>query len=294
MKFTPKNIEENVNVSKTHPLVEFGWLLGGLLLLVLILYLLLGVATDIAVAKIPVSVEVWLGEHFVDRMDALENEPLQRIIQPLLDNLPADSPLREYDFYVQMVDNEQINALALPGGQIVVFSGLVEQAESENEVAMVLAHELGHFAHRDHLRRLGRGLGLTVAAIVLFGEDSAVSNLASKFFLVGESHYSREQESAADRFGLELLVAGYGHAGGATDFFARVGKDAGSRIPYLLASHPHPGDRVRELQGLIVAHGYRVDAVIPLGQDLLEDLSANKGSQGMEPASTAGRQASRF
>ena len=287
MKFTPKNIEENVNVSKTHPLVEFGWLLGGLLLLVLILYLLLGVATDIAVAKIPVSVEVWLGEHFVDRMDALENEPLQRLIQPLLDNLPADSPLREYDFYVQMVDNEQINALALPGGQIVVFSGLVEQAESENEVAMVLAHELGHFAHRDHLRRLGRGLGLTVAAIVLFGEDSAVSNLASKFFLVGESHYSREQESAADRFGLELLVAGYGHAGGATDFFARVGKDAGSRVPYLLASHPHPDDRVRELQGLIAANGYRVDAVVPLGQDLLDVLPVGEECRKESPGATA-------
>jgi predicted Zn-dependent protease len=272
VKFTPKNIAENVNVSKTHPLAEFGWLLGGLLLLVLILYLLLGVATDIAVTKIPVSAEVWLGEHFVDRMDAREKEPLQRLIQPLLDNLPVDSPLREYDFYVQMVANDQINALALPGGQIVVFSGLIEQAESENEVAMVLAHELGHFAHRDHLRRLGRGLGLTVAAIVLFGEDSAVSNLASKFFLVGESHYSREQESAADRFGLELLVASYGHAGGATDFFARVGKDAGSRVPYLLASHPHPDDRVRELQGLITANGYRVDAVVPLGRDLLEVL----------------------
>lgn len=287
MKFTPKNIEENVNVSKTHPLAEFGWLLGGLLLLVLILYLLLGVATDIAVAKIPVSVEVWLGEHFVDRMDARENEPLQRLIQPLLDNLPADSPLREYDFYVQMVDNEQINALALPGGQIVVFSGLVEQAESENEVAMVLAHELGHFAHRDHLRRLGRGLGLTVAAIVLFGEDSAVSNLASKFFLVGESHYSREQESAADRFGLELLVAGYGHAGGATDFFARVGKDAGSRVPYLLASHPHPDDRVGELQGLIAANGYRVDAVVPLGQDLLDVLSFGEECRKESPGATA-------
>lgn len=287
MKFTPKNIEENVNVSKTHPLAEFGWLLGGLLLLVLILYLLLGVATDIAVAKIPVSVEVWLGEHFVDRMDARENEPLQRLIQPLLDNLPADSPLREYDFYVQMVDNEQINALALPGGQIVVFSGLVEQAESENEVAMVLAHELGHFAHRDHLRRLGRGLGLTVAAIVLFGEDSAVSNLASKFFLVGESHYSREQESAADRFGLELLVAGYGHAGGATDFFARVGKDAGSRVPYLLASHPHPDDRVGELQGLIAANGYRVDAVVPLGQDLLDVLPFGEECRKESPGATA-------
>jgi len=282
VKFTPKHIDGNVNVSKTHPLAELGWLAGGLMLLVLIFCLLLSVSTDIAVAKTPVSAEVWLGEHFIGRMDALENEPLQRLLQPLLDNLPADSPLHEYHFTAQVVENEQINALALPGGHIVVFSGLLEQAESENEVAMVLAHELGHFAHRDHLRRLGRGLGLTVAAFLLFGQDSAASDLASKFFLVSESHYSREQESAADRFGLELLVAGYGHAGGATDFFARVGQDAGSRIPYLLASHPHPDDRVRELQGLIAANGYRVDAVIPLGKDLQEKFPVGEECPGEE------------
>ena len=287
MKFTPKHIEGNVNVSKTHPLAELGWLVGGLMLLVLIFYLLLGVSTDIAVAKIPVSAEVWLGEYFIGGMDALESEPLQKLLQPLLDNLPADSPLHEYHFHAQVAENEQINALALPGGHIVVFSGLLEQAESENEVAMVLAHELGHFAHRDHLRRLGRGLGLTVAAIMLFGQDSVASDLASKFFLVSESHYSREQESAADRFGLELLVAGYGHAGGATDFFARVGKDAGSRIPYLLASHPHPDDRVRELQELIAANGYRVDAVIPLGKDLQEGLPVREDASFEEPVSGA-------
>ena len=294
MKFTPKHIEGNVNVSKTHPLAELGWLVGGLLLLVMILYLVLGVSTDIAVAKIPVSAEVWLGEYFIDGLDAHENEPLQRLLQRLLDNLPSDSPLHAYTFSAQLVESEQINALALPGGRIMVFSALLEQAESENEVAMVLAHELGHFAHRDHLYRLGRGLGVTVAAIMLFGKDSAASALASKLFLVGDSHYSREQESAADRFGLELLVASYGHAGGATDFFARVGEGAGSRVPYLLASHPHPDDRVRELQGLIAANGYRIDAAIPLAQDLPEDLPLSKESPGKEPVSAEGRQTSRL
>ena len=130
MKFTPKHIEGNVNVSKTHPLAELGWLVGGLVLLAMIFYLSLGVSTDIAVAKIPVSAEVWLGEHFIGRMDALENESLQRLLQPLLDRLPADSPLHEYRFHAQVVESEQINALALPGGHIVVFSGLLEQADA--------------------------------------------------------------------------------------------------------------------------------------------------------------------
>ena len=271
MKFTPKHIDENVNVSKTHPLVELAWLVGGMLLLAMVFYLVLGVTADLAVAKIPIKAEVWLGEHFVDSFEANENEPLRRRLQTLLDNLPADSPLHNYTFTVQLVKNKEINALALPGGHIVVFSGLVEQAESENELAMVLAHELGHFAHRDHLERLGRGLGLTVATMLVFGEDSAVSRLVSNLFLVTESSYSRQQESEADSFGLDLLVSSYGHAGGAADFFARVGKKAGSRGPYLLASHPHPDDRIEGLQRLISENGYPVEMTTPLGDDLLAE-----------------------
>lgn len=272
MKFTPKHLDDNVNVSKTHPLAELGWLIGGLLLIVLICYLLLGVTTEIAVAKIPIKAEIWLGEHLIGRMDALENTPLQERLQKLLDSLPADSPLHEYDFSVQLVESEEINALALPGGNIVVFSGLVEQADSENELAMVLAHELGHFAHRDHLRRLGRGLGLAVGAFVLFGNNNTAGGLINKLLFVSESHYSREQESAADRFGLDLLVASYGHAGGATDFFARVGEKAGHRAPYLLASHPHPQARVDELNDIIAEKSYRIELTLPLGEELLETL----------------------
>jgi len=276
VKFTPKYIDENVNVSKTHPLAELAWLVGGMLLLALVFYLVLGVTADLAVAKIPIKAEVWLGEYFVDSFEANEDEALRRRLQPLLDNLPADSPLHNYTFTVQLVKSKEINALALPGGHILVFSGLVEQAESENELAMVLAHELGHFAHRDHLTRLGRGLGLSVAAMLVFGEDSAISRLVSNFFLVTESSYSRQQESDADRFGLELLVNSYGHAGGATDFFARVGKKAGSRAPYLLASHPHPDDRIEELQSLISENGYRIETITPLGDDLLGEIEAEE------------------
>ncbi len=283
MKFTPKHIDENLNVSKTHPLAELAWLVGGMLLLALVFYLVLGVTADLAVAKIPIKAEAWLGEHFVDSFEANEDEALRHRLQRLLDNLPADSPLHQYRFNVQLVKNEEVNALALPGGHIVVFSGLVEQAESENELAMVLAHELGHFSHRDHLKRLGRGLGLTVAAMLVFGEDSAISRLVSNLFLVTENSYSRQQESDADRFGLALLVNSFGHAGGATDFFARVGKKAGSRAPYLLASHPHPEDRIEELQSLIRENGYRVETITPIGDDLLGELEPEEDVP-LEPA----------
>lgn len=268
MKFTPKRLEGNVNVSQTHPLAELFWLLGGLILVTALVFFALGFSADWAASKAPIGVENWLGKQALEHFPAKENSALKNQLQALIDSLPADSPLHQYDFRVFLSPSDEVNAVALPGGNIVVFSGLLKQLESENELAMILAHELGHFAHRDHLRGLGRGLGLAVAATLLFGQDNAASSLVSNTLLTFQARYSQAQESAADSFGLDLLNQRYGHAGGGTDFFARMAKKAGGRIPYLLASHPHPEARIGRLEALIAKQGYKMDKTLPLAMDL--------------------------
>ncbi len=240
MKFTPKELEGNVNVSRTHPLKELAWLVGGLLAILAALYLALGLGTELAAAKIPVDAERWLGQRAIESFPAEQNPALQQRLEQLLKTLPSDSTLHRYHFTVRLYETEDVNAVALPGGNILVFSGLLNQVRSENELAMVLAHELGHYARRDHLRGLGRGLGISLATLLLFGQDSSATDLVTSLFLSFEARYSQKQEAEADSFGLELLMARFGHAGGATDFFARLAGQSGGRLPYLLASHPHP------------------------------------------------------
>lgn len=270
MKYTPKQLEDNVNVSKSHPLVELFWLTGGLALIVGLIFFALGFATDLAVSKTPVNIENWLGKQALKRFTSTTNIPLQQRLDKLLDSLPKDSLLHNYNFKISLSKTDAVNAIALPGGNIVVFSGLLQEIKSENELAMVLYHELGHFEHRDHLRGLGRGLSLTVASVLLFGSDSAASEVVSKTLLSFQANYSQSQESAADQFGLEMLVAHYGHAGGATDFFSRLATQADNtnRLPYLLASHPHPQDRIDEINKRIRNNNYTVDLPVPLADDL--------------------------
>jgi predicted Zn-dependent protease len=268
MKFTPRELSGNVNVSRTHPLVELAWLAGALLLLCAATLLLLGWGSDYAVSHLPPRYERWLGEHLQFPCPGTASPALQQRLETLLKCLPEASPLRDRSFSVQIADSPEVNAVALPGWRIVVFRGLLGKIRSENELSMVLAHELGHFAHRDHLRSLGRGLGVTALSLLVFGRDSSISNAAGKLFLDVDSHYSRRQEAAADGFALHLLVARYGHAGGATDLFRRFGDQAGCRIPYLLASHPHPADRIRALEKDIEDHNYPLAPVAPLGRDL--------------------------
>lgn len=269
MKFTPKALSGNVNVSRTHPLAEMAWLLGGLLTLVALVYLGFWLLATLFVPRVPVEVETWAARHLLTGVAHNRSPALQQRLDALLEVLPPDSPLHRYDFSISVADNEEVNAMALPGGHIVVFSGLLQKVRSENELAMVLGHELGHYAHRDHLRGLGRGLGTALALATIFGRDSRAAGLAANLFSGFEMRYSQRQESAADRFGLQLLTARFGHAGGATDFFARLAEHSGGRFAYLLASHPSPQARIAGLQRMIAANGYPVAATVPLDEALL-------------------------
>ena len=263
MKYTPKELSGNVNVSRNHPLAELAWLVGGLVTIVALISLGFWWLAELVVPRVPVAVEVWAGTYLLEKYPHQKNPELTRLLQKMLKTLPPDSLLLKYDFSVSVAENEAVNAMALPGGQILVFSGLLKKVHSENELVMVLGHELGHYAHRDHLRSMGRGLGVTLGLAMFFGQDSAVAGIASDLFLGMEMRYSRQQETAADAFGLDMLAAGYGHAGGATDFFSRLAGEVGGKFAYLLASHPHPDDRIFILRKMIKEKGYPVRKTIP-------------------------------
>lgn len=269
MKFTPKLPVENVNVSKTHPLADLVWMVGGLVLLCLLVFGGLGLAVDVTIDHLPPRLEGWLGDYAQKQFPAEASNPLQNRLNGLLEVLPEDSPLRDQSFRVLLDPALEVNAVALPGNTIIVFTGLLRQMESENELAMVLAHELGHFEHRDHLRRLGRGLTLTAVVAFFLGDQAGITEVVSDLFLTYEAGYSRQQEAAADRYALALLVNRYGHAAGATDLFDRLAQSDVARPPYLLASHPHPENRVAELDGLIAVQHYPLAEKQPLDDDLV-------------------------
>jgi predicted Zn-dependent protease len=163
-----------------------------------------------------------------------------------------------------------VNALALPGDAIVLYAGLVERAQSENELMMVLGHELGHFAHRDHLRGLGRGLLVQIAIAYFFGDVGSLQSLAvSGVAALSRSQFSQSQEREADEFGLTLLQKTYGQVAGATDFFARMSQQKGADLAFL-STHPAPGKRVKEIERLIKERNYLVKERSPLPKPLID------------------------
>lgn len=253
MEYTPRQPETNVNVTPTSPLKDFFVMSGGLLVITVAVYFLLGFAVDLIIPHISPETEKKMTAIFGNLTKTKTAYPeKQSKLQALLDSIQRDCAKLPYDFKIHIKKADTLNALALPGGHIIVFTGLLDKVTSENELAYILGHEIGHYANRDHLRGLGRALVFMTISTALFGTDSSMSNMVGHGLNISEMSFSRRQEAKADEFGLEMLNCTYGHVGGATDFFSRISKEKDPSIfGHYFSSHPENQDRINYINLLI-------------------------------------------
>jgi len=277
VKFTARQPGINVNVSPTHPLKEFAILAGGLLAIVVGVYLALGLAVDLIVPRLSMDLEKKLAGAFVGRLvETEEVDTTTRSLQGLVDRLQDRCAPLPYIITVHVTESDTVNAAALPGGHMVVFTGLLAEMTSENELAFVLAHELGHYANRDHLRGLGRALVLMTASTVLLGADNSVNSMIGQGMVLTELSFSRKQESQADEFALETLFCHYGHVADATSFFNKIPEDADpGRFGHYFASHPENRRRISHLEDLAQERGYPTGNPLPLPAELTTKTNAH-------------------
>ena len=264
MEYSGKLPTSNVNVSKRTPVQELLVLLGGVLGICFIFYLCLGWAVDYSIQHISPEEEnelYTLMKFPTDKKEKISDRTLA--VQSLLKNLQKCAPL-PYQVSIDVADNNQVNAAALPGGHILIFSGLLDQVSSENELVFVLGHELGHFKNRDHLRSLGRGLVLWVVSLFLLGPDNDVGEFLFSTLGVASRTHSRRQESAADEYALEVLNCHYGHVGGSTKFFEHLrDNDQTPDILKYYSTHPSDQKRIDDINALAIEKNFEVDSVKP-------------------------------
>jgi predicted Zn-dependent protease len=263
VKYTPRLPEKNDNVSETSGLRELAVLLGGLLGIVVGVYFLLGLAVDWVAPHVSPRLEQALGANLINRfVEEQASDASTLALRELADRVSAGCVDLPYQLKVHLSKEDTVNAVALPGGHIVVFAGLVDRLDSENELAFVLLHEMGHFANRDHLRGLGRALVLSFISAAVLGPDNPISSILSGGLRLTELHFSREQEIAADEYAVEALHCAYGHVAGADGFFVELKEEEGraDRMTAYLRTHPLSGDRVEHIAEYAQENGYMVEA----------------------------------
>jgi Zn-dependent protease with chaperone function len=244
-----------------------GWrrevLLLGTALLALTLGLWFGIGWAVELSLPLISVETeqrWFGS-----FEPARTTPTTGLASPgdarftraeaVLARLRADPVVPGFNYRLFVLPDTEPNAFAFPGGSLGVTRGLLDLAgDDEAAIAFVLGHELGHFAHRDQLRGIGRQLGRSLAWSLIFGEDGS-GLLESHVANLLDLRHSRGQEHAADLYGLELVHRVYGTTKGTDRLF--VWLEQRERSPAwmeMLQTHPQPEGR---LQGLR-AHAARL------------------------------------
>lgn len=161
---------------------------------------------------------------------------------------------REYE--LRVVDSSDVNAVTLPGGFIAVYRGLLRKADTAEEVAGVLAHEVQHARGRHSMKAMGRQFAIwMLIGLVTGGADVASAQLAGA---AGALRYQREDELEADLRGLEMLRAARISSAGMESFFAKLAETDGE-IPWLasqFSTHPDVRERVRRVRDWRGANSY--------------------------------------
>jgi predicted Zn-dependent protease len=164
----------------------------------------------------------------------------------------SDEPDLPYVFKV--LDNDQVNAFALPGGNVYVTTGLLRALSNEAQLAAVLGHEMGHVTDRHGVKQLGAGTGAAILAEAALGKRLNQESIAmlSNLLLGGlAAGYSRHHEEKADAIGLDTAArAGYNPMG-AVDvmrLFDRIDGEDPGLIESLFRTHPNSGERANELE----------------------------------------------
>ena len=209
------------------------------------------------VVRIPVQWEQKLGEtvyqDFLSKETVLKEGPAVSAVQEMTQRMTAKIPNNPYTFQVSVVQSPVVNAFALPGGYVVVFTGLMKKAESGEEVAGVLSHELNHVLQRHGMERLVKMMGLAAVVSILVGDQQGLIGLARQLGLeLATLKFGREQETEADVTGIRLLSDARIAPDGMIRFFERLSEKDKERVE-LFSTHPMSAARAERLKAELAA-----------------------------------------
>ena len=188
--------------------------------------------------------------------DSRQNAYVGCVVNTIIRQLPAQWQQLRWEY--ALFENAETNAWALPGGKVGVYTGIFKAARNQDQLAGVIAHEIGHVVARHHNERITRQQGAStglqiLSAIVGARYGEGIGNTVGQVGSVGAQGLillpnSRIQESEADVVGQQLMAQAGFDPQGAVTLWQNMAAAGGSRPPEWLSTHPDPASRLRELQ----------------------------------------------
>lgn len=235
--------------------------------LVLMVFVILPAMANTLATLIPIEREVAYGKTVVNQIERFMGgksigglactDPAGRAaLQTMTDRLTEAGDLT-YDLNVSVFDHKMVNAFAAPGGQVVIMRGLIDKAKSPDEVAAVLAHEIGHVEARDTTRNALRAAGSAGLLALVLGDFAGGSAVVVVAEYTLNASYTREAEAKADIYALEMLKRSGTDAKALATFFDSLEgeKKALPDLPDYLSTHPETADRAQAARDFAATQG---------------------------------------
>lgn len=249
------NIEDNVNVGKSSDLKEFFIVIFYILVLLLAVFYVSDFIADYYISIMPAKTQLKVEKFFEnsnhgDPWGKYERQinKIEKIKKRLITH---DKNLQnKSDFPIYLKYSDDINAYVTPSGAIFFTSALLNEVNDEQELAFILAHEMGHYANRDHLRYFSRQIliGVILGAMST-GQSSQFGKFTMSVYDFNNMKYSQKQERLADSYANNVVMSIYHTNKGALNFFKRLDKK--QHLPgfvHYFSSHPAPSARIKLLK----------------------------------------------
>jgi beta-barrel assembly-enhancing protease len=219
-----------------------------ILLAVLLYVFVLPWASEKATVLVPVETEISLGESITENLtgESLTNDSVNYYLDKFVHRLKLNTT---YPIKVKVILSPEINAFAIPGGNIFIYSGLLNKMESPEELVALIGHEVTHVTERHSLKSIFRSMASSLLFAVLFGDASGLVSQADQF---KQLDYSRELETEADKNGLAIMLENKVQPDGMVKLLHILKKES-EETPQLmkyLSTHPETEERIKSIEKL--------------------------------------------
>jgi predicted Zn-dependent protease len=187
------------------------------------------------------------------------NEEVYRYIRGLTQQILSSGKVAhasDFDWQVQIIkDDNTLNAFAVPGGHLYVYTGIIKYLDSEDQLAGVMGHEIAHAAQRHSTQQMTKLYGLDALRQIATGQKDP-GLLAQLALGLATLKFSRSHEAEADEYSVIYLCNSSLNAAGAAGFFEKI-KGKGGNPPEFLSTHPDPGNRIKDIRAEATKLGCR-------------------------------------
>lgn len=211
-------------------------------------------AARVAIKSVPMTVDQQIGEAALPAVlseygEEIRSPKAQDAVQSIVDRLAPHAAIQGVNYHVLIVDSDVVNAMALPGGTILVFRGFIDTMDSTEQLSAVLAHEMSHVTLRHHLTQIARSVGLVAAIEIVIGDVGGIVALGAEVLENATlNNYSQEQETEADLEGVRMMHEAGINPQAMIDMLENL---PGAHLPGALswlATHPNTDDRIKSVQ----------------------------------------------